>query len=375
MAYLHLFDTKSAHDAVYNGEGYNEPWVGYITADTTVTYNKVAVIDYKNIPGSIIYAESNGTLNATSKDEWNASLGTPVAVVVIPASHMPDGKCRGMSLCNMSYVTPQEGTLGTGNDNAVTNGTNFRWGVGGTDVAGLTNYQSLMFSDGQTSRGNRHFPSDLYKGMSTIEIIGNGTYPITVIDNTVDTETSWWSEIGEGEDPWDGPYEPPFAISPYASDGSQNPSYLTAGQALADMDGKANTEVLVNLSAIKDTYSSGAFANDAANYPAAFACHLFSTIGTEQNQWYLPALGELGYLYTRVKKINESLTALGDSAVQFGDLTNDSNSLGLACWSSSECDAEAAWSLELNGNVFNRLKGEDFGNQRLRVRAFAAFDI
>ena len=38
--YLHLFETKSAHDTVYNGEGYIEPWVGYITADTTVTYNK-----------------------------------------------------------------------------------------------------------------------------------------------------------------------------------------------------------------------------------------------------------------------------------------------------------------------------------------------
>ena len=40
MEYLHLFNNRTEHDAVYNGGGYNEPWVGYITADTMVTYNK-----------------------------------------------------------------------------------------------------------------------------------------------------------------------------------------------------------------------------------------------------------------------------------------------------------------------------------------------
>ena len=376
MAYLHLFDTKSAHDAVYDGEGYNEPWVGYITADTTVTYNKVAVIDYKNIPGSIIYAESNGALKATSKDEWNSSLGTPVAVVVIPASHMSDGKCRGMSLCNMSYVTPQIGSLGTGNDNELTNGTNLMWGVRGTDVTGLTNYTTIKTIVGTNRYGD--FPSDLFKGMAQVTIIGNsarsmaGTYDMTTQDNTDDTETAWWTSIsneysiGETEDEQ-------LVISPYASDGSQNPAYLTAGQALADMDGKANTEVLVNLSAIKDTYSGGAFDNIEANYSAAFACHLFSTLGTVQNQWYLPSIGELGYLCTRVKKINETLGVLGTSAVQFGDLTKDSDSLGVSCQSSSEYGTDDMWVLGSDGNAGTLRKSR--GGPESRTRAFAAFDI
>jgi len=29
MKYLHYYDTKTAHDAVYNGNGYEEPWVSY----------------------------------------------------------------------------------------------------------------------------------------------------------------------------------------------------------------------------------------------------------------------------------------------------------------------------------------------------------
>ena len=333
MKYLHLFNNRTDHDAVYKGEGYKEPWVGYITADTTVTYNKR--IDYKNTPGSIIYAESNGKLKATSKDKWNSSLGTPVAVVVIPASHTVDGKCRGMSLCNMSYKTPQTGTLGTGNSNAETNGTNLMWGVNGTDVPGLTNYTTVKTTSGTNSYG--YLPSDLFDG---------GYYS--------------------------GATDAQKCVPPYAADGSQNPEYITAGQALADMNGSGNTAALVEL-VPSSAKTGGAFENVQANYPAAFACHLFSTRGTSQGDWYLPAIGELGYLYTRVKKINESLGVLGTSAVQFGDFTKDGSSLGDWCWSSSEYGTDVAWYLYYNGRVLNLSKyylSADF-----RVRAFAAFDI
>lgn len=335
MKYLHKYDTKAAHDAVYNGSGYQEPWVAYIDDTDEVTYNKF--IDYKNIPGSIIYHDGN-KLKAISKDRWDSSLGTPVAVVVIPASHMPDGKCRGMSLCNMSYITPQTGTLGIGTtlDQATTNGTNLMWGVNGTDVDNMTNYTTVKTTSGTNSTG--YLSSDLFDG-------------------------GYYSDATDVQK----------CVSPYNNDGSKNSEYFTAGQALADMDGKTNTEVLVNASAIKDTYSSGAFDNVQANYPAAFACHLFSTIGTRQNQWYLPALGELGYLYTRIKKINESLAALGTSAVQFGDFTKDASSLGYWCWSSSEHNAGSTLGLDRNGAVYNYLK--DYGYRGLRVRAFSAFDI
>jgi len=361
--YLHLFGTKAEHDAVYNGQEYGEPWTALIDATDEVTYNKP-----KPKAGDIIYYDGTA-LKSTSKDEWNSSLGTPVAVVVIPASHMPDGKCRGMSLCNMSYKTPQTGTLGTGNDNAATNGTNLFWGVKGTHVDGLTNYTTIKTTGGTNMNG--YFPSDLYKGMTQITIIGDGTYDMTTQDNTDDTETAWWRTISKQYTHVVSDSE--LVISPYTSDGSQNPAYITAGQALADMDGKANTEVLVNLSAIKDTYSSGAFANNTANYPAAFACHLFSTIGTSQGDWYLPAIGELGYLYTRAKKINESLDALGSSAVQFGDYTKDCDSLGYWCWSSTENDTIHAWELNSLGSVAYSDKSNVYGD--VRVRAFAAFNI
>lgn len=40
MKYLHYYDTKTAHDAVYNGNGYEEPWTAYVEDDKLVTYNK-----------------------------------------------------------------------------------------------------------------------------------------------------------------------------------------------------------------------------------------------------------------------------------------------------------------------------------------------
>ena len=40
MEYLHLFETKSKHDILRNGNKYREPWIAYVRDDELVTYNK-----------------------------------------------------------------------------------------------------------------------------------------------------------------------------------------------------------------------------------------------------------------------------------------------------------------------------------------------
>lgn len=332
MGYVHLFGTKAAHDAVYNGERYKEPWLGYITADTTVTYNKV--IDYKNIVGSIAYFDGS-KVKFTSKEEWNSSLGTPIGVVVIPASHMTDGKCRVMSLCNMSHLTPSTGTLGVGNDNYETYGFDLMWGVSETDIAGLTNYTTVKTTSGTNEYG--YLPSDLF---------GGGYY-----SDATDTLK---------------------CVSPYNSDGSKNTAYTTAGQVFADMDGKANTDVLVGLSRNEYVADTDSIANIQENYPAALACILFHTDGTVPGDWYLPTAGELGYVWARAKTINESIAELGtSSAVQIGTSMNDVSSLGTWCWSSSEGTTDETWFLDYKGSLARDLKGSY--ETGIRVRAFAAF--
>lgn len=290
-------------------------------------------------------------------------MGTPIGVVVIPQSHMEDGKCRVMSLANMSYKTPETGTLvGTSNADAQTAGANLRWGVrnSGADIAELTNYKKVVTVDGATTEGYGYLPSDWWVGKSEVVIPDDGPYTVNPISNSVDVETAW-----HGIDDWDSNMCP----SPYLSDGSKNPLYFTAGQVLCDMNGKSNTNILVNLSAIK-TQTSGAFENIQANYPAAMACHMYHTSGTQQGDWYLPAMGELGYLYVRANKINETLTSLGSSAVAYG-VPTDRDVLGSCLWGSSEYSSNDSRSLTDSGDVYTYGKSRSSADSR--VRAFAAF--
>lgn len=39
MIFLHSYGTTAAHDAVYNGEGYGEPWVAFTRSSGLVTFN------------------------------------------------------------------------------------------------------------------------------------------------------------------------------------------------------------------------------------------------------------------------------------------------------------------------------------------------
>lgn len=318
----------------------------------------------KDIVGSVAYYDG-ATVKFALKDDYTSTMGTPIGVVVIPQSHMEDGKCRVMSLANMSYKTPETGTLvATSNADAQTAGANLIWGVYRNDIAELTNYDKVVTVDGATTADYGYLPSDWWVGKSEVVIPVNGTYTVNPVSNSVDVETAW-----HGIDDWGTLTNSNMCPSPYLSDGSKNPLYFTAGQALCDMNGKSNTNILVNLSAIK-TQTSGAFENIQANYPAAMACHMYHTSGTQQGDWYLPAMGELGYLYARAKKINETLTSLGSSAVGYG-VPTDWNALGSWLWSSSECSGYYSRGLHGRGRVGNNRKGN--GSVDYRVRAFAAF--
>ena len=107
--------------------------------------------------------------------------------------------------------------------------------------------------------------------------------------------------------------------SPYLTvDGKNepNPAYYAEisgyNNALSDFSGLENTKVLVEL--------------NSDNYPAANTCWTYKDAANSGTQWYLPAIGELGYIMPRCNEIQAGLAAV--SAVQL-----DSSS---AYWSSSE---------------------------------------
>ncbi len=94
-------------------------------------------------------------------------------------------------------------------------------------------------------------------------------------------------------------------------------NYGSAREAIYDLDGYENTQTLHN-----------------STYPA------FNAVDIE-NGWYLPAMGQLNYLYGNLAEVNTSLLVVG--GIQFtGDWTY---------WSSTENSYLCAWYLTSSGNL------------------------
>ena len=142
--------------------------------------------------------------------------------------------------------------------------------------------------------------------------------------------------------------------SPYLTDESRNPSYYqtsnpsSTSNAFSDFDGKGNTTKIVK----------------ERNNPfyAAECCNAYYTEGTKKTQWYLPSIGELGYLMVKLRTINSSIVKIMN-IYNYG-LTLKTNSAGY--WSSTEYDSENAFYIHTtNNNVYYPSKTDEYN-----VRAF-----
>lgn len=172
-------------------------------------------------------------VRTVSQSEWNSSLGTPVGVVVVPEGFAPDGKARMVSL---NWASPSS--------TSSTNSTSMKWSNVKVDTS-LTDHTCVPTTDnaGSTTTGSNscgYLPSDSFKG------------PVSYVDPLAKYSSTSITMIP----------------SPYLGD-KPNPAYYASisgyNNALADFDGKGNTDVLVDLGA---DYVA---ANAARNYKAAGA--------------------------------------------------------------------------------------------------------
>ena len=125
--------------------------------------------------------------------------------------------------------------------------------------------------------------------------------------------------------------------SPFLANGSLNPTYAMEGQALADVDGYGNTKLILS--------------KHPENYPAALACKNFSP-GINDGKWYLPSLGEWGYIHARWGAINDKLQALINVGCPAVLLPSEG-----WFWTSTACSSGISWYVRmLNGNVVNDLR-------------------
>ena len=102
-------------------------------------------------------------------------------------------------------------------------------------------------------------------------------------------------------------------------------NYANSGTAITDMNGKANTQVVLQYATAQTdwkTASAITFTNDAGYYPVFECAWRYHTSGTAQGDWYVPACGQLNYLQTNsdeLTKLNAGFTSIGANLFEFGN--------------------------------------------------------
>ena len=238
---------------------------------------------------------------------------TPIGVVVIPASHMDDGRARMMATRWMSCDDPENGSL---------TASKMVWGTA-TDLTGLTNFTHVPVIaryDDDNAGGVTALtePQAIYTAVTDAFLPSD--YPSwTGETNPEDPVTRWrksntyWMQNESGETVLRA-YNF-YAPSPYAADGTPNPLYRATSysggsinNALSYFDGRHQTDVILAARGTKDYSSWKPTSDTPEDFPVASCCDMYHTVGTSQGDWYLPSLGELGYVIARLNDINNAMT-------------------------------------------------------------------
>ena len=291
--FITKFDTVNAYNEA--APSFDLPHVSLTKDDNIVHYHPLVAKLYD-------YLYEDGSFG--KKDVTKTAIG----ICVIPGGVLPDRKARFMSLKGMTLTSPNEG----GED------TNIYWGVRGSDIQSLTNFQTVVTGD-TTAEGTNSYGC----------VPKNGAYSST-----------------------------PHIPSPieYFS------AYSSTG-ATSDLDGKANTEKILAVDNAASTawQTASAITNDstATLHPAAQCCWRFNPGSTNQGDWYLPSIGELAFIMPNFNELNTAISDVG--GVQL-------NAKYGCYWSSTEYGGSFAWCVATgDGSVVGTGKGGDYS-----VRAFLA---
>ena len=141
------------------------------------------------------------------------------------------------------------------------------------------------------------------------------------VDNT--NQHGWAVHLNyQGSTPW----SPDFHNIP------DLPDYWKFRDAINDFNGYENTRIIRN-------------AGNAATYPAAWAVDF-------DHGWYLPAAGQIRYLYGYITEVNRSLEIVGGETFS---LTSN-----WWIWASTECGSEDAWDINYQGSEGHSKKPDHY---------------
>lgn len=85
MNYLHLFENRTAHDTVYNGGGYQEPWLAYIKGGNAISFDREFAKEYLTFQtiedGTFKLTDNTVNYSLDGGKTWNqlaANTETPI---------------------------------------------------------------------------------------------------------------------------------------------------------------------------------------------------------------------------------------------------------------------------------------------------------
>lgn len=230
----------------------------------------------------------------------------PVGICVIPTNH------------NV-YENNSAGVVGL-------NEVKSNFGGGQTDFPLVDYYNSVYIGDGESSVGDGS-PQGVYSTTSLpSDLFVDGI-------RSLDSLSYYGSGVGQ----W-----AKLAPSPYNSDKSRNSYYYDNSQgsnSLSDFNGKLNTENLI------DFFSSSSIPSNVLDF-----CTNYRTEGTKQGDWYIPSMGELGYLAVRCNLINESIIKLNEVFFSDSSLPLISTQSGVGYYSSTEKESYEMCSIVFGSN-------------------------
>ena len=331
MGYINKKDNECAWAVDDNRGMITEGSLTLLMDEDKVKFKRIGNVSEDHKAGTIVVADEDGNIDYVYP--WDDSTGelldvqnmlftmrteydaAPIGVIVVPESHSPNGIARMVGIRSMNDYYSEIITFY--DDAEEMNPRSVCIAVGLDDE--LEGYCENIGKTVSLPSIQRPILDSTYQKHDDISVYSNDWRWVPIyhedadaksddetfyaIENPYDTLTKWISDGGQCE---------PLMPSPYLNNGKPNSIYrvselsfynneydetYTFKNGLSDMDGKNNTYKICKI-AERNEYN----VTEDIEY-----CINYSTQGTKPGDWYLPSLGEVGYLLARLGKIREAM--------------------------------------------------------------------